>query len=375
VSDALRELHDRPAPDPAAEERAWRLVHAAFMRRPPAVAERTRARTLPALGGAVILALLLVFTPAGSAAIDAIRAVVAPAPRAVRAPAPARPLTDLRRLPGGGRLLVIRDESAYVAGAGREPRRLGPASEATFSAFGRYVAAAHRHTLNVYAIDGRRVWSVAEARPIGSVRWSPDGLRIAYRAGNRMRLIDGNGERAQTLGRADGAGMAWRPGPEPVLAYERSPGLIALTDVSTRRDVARLRAPGGTFTMSWADDGRRLVAAGPRELRVFDRAGTLVARRTPRAGRAFDAATFAPGTHRLALVVFRGANEALRFAGRTVTSAPRLSGPLFSPDGRWLLVTRGRQRWSFYPVGTPNATAWQARGAVDVSGWCCPTGR
>jgi hypothetical protein len=371
MSDLARILRESPPADPAAEERAWRLACAAYARR-PAPARRRRPHALLAVAVAVVaLGLATTLTPAGGAVIGLIDVRPdAPSPP----PHASRPVVRGDALPGGGRLLVLSGGWASVLGAGASPQRLARADEATFSAFGHYVAIAHGHRLTVYAVDGRRVWSLAEPSRVRAVAWSPDGLRIAYRVGAALRLVDGNGEHPTTLGGATGRTLAWRPGRAPVLAYLRAPDLLVMTDVSSGADVGRLRPPSATTALAWSTDGRRLLAAGPRAVRVFGARGApLRARRAP-SGGALIAASFVPGTHRLAILTRRRGAEVLAVEGRTVASAPRLAAPVWSPDARWLLVGEPGPPWRLLPAdggARPGSAVSLGTGAVTVSGWCC----
>lgn len=372
MNELERRLRTVAVPDPDAEARAWRLAHAAYRRRPRPGARAARRRVPILLAVVAALAVTATATPAGTGALDLLRDVAGPQ-RARPAAASVPSLTSLRRVPGGGRLLVLRDHAGYVIGAGALPRRLGPATDATFSAFGRYVATASGRRLTVFAVDGRRVWSLREPAPIDGLAWAPDGLRVAYRAGGRLRVVDGNGERPRDLARADGAAVAWRPGVSPVITYQREPRVIAFTDVATGQDVARVAAPPGTFALRWSDDGGRLAVAAPRELRVYSPNGALLTRRRPAPGRTYDGVAFVPRTRRLAVVVRSGGSETLRLGERVLATAPFLVAPRFSPDGSWVVVDRGRERWSFVPVR--GGRTRDVRGAAEIVGWSTPAAR
>ena len=370
MSDLLDALREVPPPDAAAEDRAWRLAHAAYVRR-PTPPQRHRTRPLGAAGVALALTLAMTLTPAGGSVVKLVRQIATSSPEPVPRPLHA---TGLRRLPGGGLALILREGGAYLVGDGPPARRLGPADLATFSAFGHYAALARGRALTVVALDGRRVWSLREPRPISAIAWAPDGLRVAYRAGARLRVVDGNGEDPRTLRRAAGRALAWRPGGEPLLAYVRRPGLVLVTDVSTGADVARLRAPARTFALDWSADGRRLLALAPRQLRVYDARGRVLARRHAARGETLRAAAFAPHFHHIALLGHRPGRDVLSVAGRPVVAATRLGAPTWSPDGRWLLAA-GSGHWWFVPA--PLASSPRPFGSVVVAvrgsaaGWCC----
>jgi hypothetical protein len=374
MSDLARILREPPPPDPPAEERAWRLARAAYARRATPARRRRRDALLAAAVAVLALGLVGTLTPAGGTVIRLIDVRPdAPVPTPPRA---SRPVGRGATLPGGGRLLVLSGGWASVVRAGAAPQGLARADEATFSAFGHYVAVARGRRLTVYAVDGRRVWSLTEASRVRAIRWSPDGLRIAYRVGATLRLVDGNGEQPTTLGRATGATLAWRPGRAPVLAYLRAPDVLALTDVSTGADIARPRPPAATTTLAWTTDGRRLLAAGPHVLQVLSPSGIPLRRRRAPVGGELIGASFVPGTHRVALLTRRRGADVLAVEGRTVAFAPRLAAPVWSPDGDWLLAGAHGRPWRLVPAhpaaGTrPAAALALGERGVTVSGWCC----
>jgi hypothetical protein len=296
MSELGRRLASAAPDDPAAEQRAWELAHAAFVRRLARTdrrATRRRMAGLAAVTAALVLAAAM--TSAGSVVVDLVADRMPGSAPPAQMPKPQRVT-----FPAGGKLLVVRGGWASLVRRGAPPRRLGPADEATFSAFGRYVALAHGRRLTVYALDGRRIWSLAERHRVHTVRWAPDGLRIAYRTGPLLRIVAGNGERPRTLGAATGRAAAWRPGAEAILAYLRTPRVVALADVATGEDVARVRPPTRTSTLAWSPDGQRLVAVGPHELRLLDRRGRIVRTERPPAGQAFASARFEAHGHRIA---------------------------------------------------------------------------
>jgi dipeptidyl aminopeptidase/acylaminoacyl peptidase len=315
MSELGRRLASAAPDDPAAEQRAWELAHAAFVRR---LARSDRRATRRRMAGLAVVTAALVLaaaiTSAGSVVVQLVADRMPGSAPPAQTPKPQRVT-----FPAGGKLLVVRGGWASLVRRGAPPRRLGPADEATFSAFGRYVAVAHGRRLTVYALDGRRVWWLAERQRVHTVRWAPDGLRIAYRTGPLLRIVDGSGERPRTLGAATGRAAAWRPGADAVLAYLRTPSVVALVDVATGEDVARVRPPARTRTLAWSPDGRRLLAVGPHELRLFDRHGRSVRTEGPPAGQTFAAATFAPHGHRIArrLAPLRGSPPVVWQPSRT----------------------------------------------------------
>ncbi|HEU4973696.1 MAG TPA: hypothetical protein VFT50_01300 [Baekduia sp.] len=358
MSDLERRLLDALPVDGDAEDDAWRLAHAAFVRRrPTGVRIATRARRpLVALAATACLVLVATMSSAGSVVVDLVGGR-------------AEPTTGRGQhhqrvhvaVPPGGRLLVVSGGWASVLAHGSAPRRLAPADEATFSAFGRYVAVARGSRISVLALDGRRVWALQERHPVHTLRWSPDGLRLAYRTGGLLKIVDGNGERARTVSRATGRAVAWRPGPDAVLAYQRTAHAVALIDVATGRDVGRLRMAGVLRALTWSPDGARLVAIAPHELRWFDRALHVLSRRRPHGAARFVGAAFAPRGHRLAVLIARHGRTSLTAGGVRVAQGRGLRAVVWAPDGRRLLVPAGTLR--FLPglavPGPAGAIAWR----------------
>jgi hypothetical protein len=363
MTDLGRRLHDAvPPPDPEAEARGWRVAEAAFRRRPDRGRRHRRAagpagrpggagagagaRARLAAGGlaaALLVGLVVALTPAGGAVVDLVRPAK-PLHGGARSPAAASRAAAALTLPRGTVLAVGGGWATLVERGGRTAR-LGRAQEATFSAFGRYVALADGRTLTVMATDGRRVWSRTEPARVRSVRWSPDGLRIAYVTGGAVRVVDGNGEAARTVGPAAAAPIAWRPGPEAVLAFVPEPGVLALRDVATGADVGTARPPAGVSTLAWSADGTRLLAGGPAAARLYTGTGAR-ARKVPLPpGAGVASAAFAPRGGAYALVVRTARRDDLVVGRRVIAAAPRLGPPVWSPDGGRVLVQRSDGGW------------------------------
>ena len=153
LRDALRAAASE---DPAARERSWRVVRAAYA----GYAPRRRRRPWPALVAAVALSVVVA---AGAAAAAAPRSDVGRWVREVLGAGEpgARPV--LARLPGGGRLLVRAGDSAWVVAPDGSKRRLGAYDGASWSPHGRFVVAWRGHELA--ALDPRGTRAVV-ARPL-----------------------------------------------------------------------------------------------------------------------------------------------------------------------------------------------------------------
>jgi len=415
--DRLRDLlRDAPVPEEReAEERGLRVVSAAFRERIPTPRSQPRARL--ALVLAAVLALpALVLSPAGAAVRDLIDDVIEPG---VEDAEPA-----LTRLPGGGRLLVESAQGPWVVQPDGSRRLLGDYDQAGWSPRGLFVIAARDRTLVALEPDGDARWSLSRPQPIADPRWSPfPGFRVAYRAGDSLRVVAGDGTGDTLLARGvEPVAPSWRPGPGHVLAYVNGEGKLLIVNTDTRDPLGSITALPDTSILGWAPDGTALVQAAPTEVRITElRPRKLKAKLAATAthsvplpsGAIVRAAGFSPDGEKLALLLsvpahseppirsgeVRGltglgqASEVLltdRFGAgaRRLFSAPgRLDDLAWSPDGSRLLVTwRDADQWLFIPVtGRGRTTAVDgisgqfSPGAerpsypsVDPSGWCCP---
>jgi hypothetical protein len=410
--DRLRELlRDAPLPEEReAEERGLRIVSAAFRERAPAPRSQPRARLALALAAALVLP-ALVLSPAGAGVRDWLGDVVDPG---VEDAEPA-----LTRLPGGGRLLVDSAQGPWLVHPDGSRRLLGDYQEAGWSPRGLYVVAADDRTLVALEPDGDPRWSLSRQQPIADPRWSSSpGFRIAYRAGDSLRVVAGDGTDDVLLARGVEIAPSWRPGPAHVLAYVDRGGAPRLVNTDTRMPLASLPALAGVSTLSWRPDGTELLQVAPSELRLTElrsqKIGAKLAVAATHtlplpAGARVRAAAFSPDGAELALLLSHPArgdrpphSEVLliardrsvieitgleKGARRLMTTPGRLDDLAWSPDGSRLLVTwRDADQWLFIPVtGSGRTTAVDRISrqfspgaerpsfpAVDVSGWCCP---
>lgn len=148
--------------------------------------------------------------------------------------------------------------------------------------------------------------------PVGLLAGQPDGSLVVTPLDRPEALRLQSPEPAVALALApDGARVALRD----------AAGHLALHDTASGRRLAGFDSVPGEGTLAFSRDGRWLVVAGPRELRVHEAAD---------------------GRERLRHV----ADEPLRSVG-------------WSPDGRWLLAVSDRQLWRF------DAEGWQARAPIE----------
>jgi hypothetical protein len=316
--------------EPQAEERSWAVVRAAYADRAP-VRRPHRARRLAVVAalGAVVVAVAL--TPAGAKVADLVSDVVD-----VGEP-DARP--DLRALPAAGELLVSSPQGIWIVDDDGSRRLLGDFRTAVWSPHGLYVVAAAGRELVALEPDGTVRWTYTAPGEVHDPRWTGTELdtRIAYRSGNDLRVIagDGSGESDEFVAtRVAAVPPAWRPvddsklSPGPgigpyVLSYLDRRGHVQTVNAETghalpvtRRDRVRLSAPSATLS----PDGSRVAS-----LRFVDGRDELVL----------------SGEH---------GRDSVLFSARG-----NLTGPTWSPDARWLLVGWPKaDQWLFIQAERPH---------------------
>ncbi|HEY6672706.1 MAG TPA: hypothetical protein VIZ91_09430 [Solirubrobacterales bacterium] len=369
-----------PPDAPGAEERAWRVVNAAFA---DAIPRRRRRGVRRTAGLAVAIGLAAVaISPAGAKVRDFVGDTLDIGQE------PSQPA--LTSLPAAGELLVDSPQGPWIVQADGSKRLLGDYRESTWSPHGLFVAAAAGHDLVALDPHGDVRWSLARAGPITTPRWSPDGFRIAYLSGPSLRIVaaDGTGDRLLRPAVSLGVAPAWRPGPGHVIAFAGRDGRVHVADADSGRSLAHT-SQLLPLQVAWSADGKRLVVLTENQLRSYTAKGRLVSARR-----------ISPGA-RAAAISSRGEVAVIATTGRPVSSrlllidlAGRLrqlfAGPgefdeiAWSPSGDYLLLAwPSADQWLFLDPDRPQRTVAvsnisrqfspgaEPAGFPAVAGWCC----
>ena len=231
-----RALQEAEPPDAGpARERARRTVLAAHAQARP----RGRVRRAAPLVWAALAATLaaVVITQRDSGPAQAVERLVRDIVQVPAKPAPT-PVADLE-LPAGGRLLVSDADGLYVVARDGRRTRLGRYDDASWSPNGLYVAASSERTLAALDPRTRSVrWTLRPGGQVSVPRWSPGALHIAYRSGDALRIVWGNGRHDVLAGR-DMAPVApaWRPGTKRAVAWAANDGTVTLEDADTAKEL------------------------------------------------------------------------------------------------------------------------------------------
>lgn len=380
------DLERIPIPDEdEAEERGWRVVVAAYAGYEPRPAARRRGRLIAIAAAAALLAALVAVavSPAGSNIVHSVREAIG-----IKKAVPA-----LTRLPSTGRLLVNSAEGPWIVQPDGSKRLLGNYTQASWSPHGLFVVATREHELLALDPHGSARWSLARPGLVSLPRWAPDGFRIAYLEGPKLRIVagDGTGDRFFADGVAHIA-PAWRPSlsHEHVVAFASSNGELELYAVDNNEPYARHQLPARPRQLLWSADGQRLVALSADTISIFDQNGKPLG--SIHLARRSVAAAFAPHSHVLAVILTgvrsdvvsfdldhrRGASQQI-FGGQG-----RFSGLAWSPNGQWLLLAwpsadqwlfiraSGLQRIAAVSAISTQFNPGRARVSFPTLGeWCC----
>jgi hypothetical protein len=343
------ELRNRLLQDPVpgeqeAGQRAWEVVRSSYASRErvPWLERHSRLVVVLALVAAVGVAAV---TPPGQAVVDRMRESVA-------GRTPSEPA--LIRLPSAGRLLVNSPQGPWVVRGDGSKRRLGAYEGASWSPHGLFVVATRGRRVVALEPNGDVRWTITRPERVTQARWAPSGFRVAYREGETLRVVIGNGEDDRLLvSSVAPVAPAWRPDAgKNVLAYADSAGRVHVIDVDTRQELWSARVGHVVRKLLWSEDGRRLIGLTETAVRGFGPRGKSVGGfSVPHGHLLLDAAVLPKGWFVYAAFNPRTDETALIQVTCVTTSACLLMGPIrafrgpgrlenfaVSPDERWLLV-------------------------------------
>jgi hypothetical protein len=330
-------LRHASAPDElAAGERAWTVVRAAYETREPVAQPRRRGAAAVAIAVTVTIG-AVALSPAGATMSRLITRALG-----IQHAAPA-----LSSLPASGRLLVSGPAGTWTVAADGSTRRLGPWPQASWSPHGLYLATAIGDRLEAVDPSGTTQWSL-NRHGVRDPRWStPLGYRVAYLSGSQLRVVagDGTGDHLVASPVASVA-PAWRPGESYQLAYLTGHGMLVVRNGNTGALLWSSGRARDATQLAWSGDGRHLLALSPTGATLFSDSGALTSKIAFPAGEFAIDGALSPGGTMLALVLGGRTDQVVldklsspHFSPRLVLHGAGLRQVLFSPDGRWLLIS------------------------------------
>lgn len=368
----------------AAEDRAWAVVRAAYQEREAVTPRRALVRNAVVVVVALVVG-AVALSPAGATVGRLITRALG-----VKNAAPA-----LSSLPAPGRLLVSNPAGTWTVAPDGSLRRLGPWPRASWSPHGLYVAASRGDELSALDPRGQVKWSLG--RPsVGEARWfTPSGYRVAYLSAGDLRVVAGDGTGDHLLARrVASVAPEWRPGHDYQVAYVSGGERVVLRDADSGRVLWAKAAGAGVRQLQWSADGRFLLTASRTAVRLYRADGSRIWTETAAAGAPWLEAALSPDGRTVAFV--RGGNSpevvldraGTHKSGRRVLSGVGLRQVLWSPDGRWLLISwPAANQWVFVRVvGAERIAAVShiaqqfsggrtSSGFPRLEGWCCTAGR
>jgi outer membrane protein assembly factor BamB len=366
-----------------AQRRTWAVVRGAYAAREPVPRRGRRFQLVVAF--AVLAALVAAaLSPPGRSVGGWIRDRIAGQEEAEPA---------LFRLPAAGRLLVVSEQGPWLVRPDGSKRLLGSYEDASFSPNGKYVLVTDGRRVLALEPDSDPRWSVTRPTPVADARWGPSpGFRVAYREGNTLRVVigDGTGDRLLAENVAPVA-PAWLPEEgRTVLAYAGTDGRVHVVEVDSGEQLWSAKPGAAPDQLVWSSDGALLLVVTPGGRHPLYRAGgrPAGALQTPSGLNVLDA-DFAPGTRDVAYAAFdpdAGRSVVVLDGQRLQRVEGHLEDVVFSPNGRWL-VTGWPEADQLLFIGLPGVRRLDAvsdvrrefdpggRGATEfprIVGWCCP---
>lgn len=378
-----------------AEERVRRLTAADFAARPQSRRRLPRRSGLAAAIAALVAGFAL--TPAGAKVSDLVSDAVSGGQEATP--------VKLGGFPHVGPLLVDAGGKTWLVEPDGSKRELGRFSDAAFSPHGLYVAATEGDRLSAIDLEGEERWSSEGTYPVMDPTWSQSGFRIAYREGDTVRVIAGDGTGDTEIADKVFAPPAWRPASPTLLrsstdgagthelTYAELGGLVRLVDTDSGEVIWTTRVPTNAAAnsatirdLSWSTNGARLLVEMNDGYAVFRRDGSLV---TSVRGSRLGDVEISPDGSRVAFVAPRGKNrtvftEGAKAGGQPIAKVFSGPGPItdldWSAHGRTLAIGwKAADQWVFIRPGARATGVSEIGRQFDGAGgsfprivdWCC----